>query len=218
MLLKWIVCRVAQQQRDVFSNAQQAWQALAAEPGFLGQCGGWADDQTACILGLWQSAQAHQRFLLEGSHDAIVSASQQMYCLESWSTALLEQVSTMQGRDLDLATALTHATEHALLRIADCTVPRVQQPAFLQAQSSIWLPAMRDASGMLGGSFSTDGGNRFLVATLWESAEHHQRYRAEDLPSLRAQVQTLSALPPDVVGYAIELRPNWMVRDQSELL
>ncbi|MFK5955088.1 MAG: DUF4937 domain-containing protein [Planctomycetota bacterium] len=212
MLLKWIQCQVSDLHHDAFSTAQEAWRGIATEPGFLGQYGGWADAHTACILGLWESAAAQQRFLLEGSHDSIVAANQQMHYMENWSTSLLEQVFPMPGEASDLAVALADAPAGAYLRIADCHIPLTQQPSFLIAQESIWLPAMRDASGMLGGGFYSDAGDHFLVATLWESADHHQRYQTEDLPGLRAQVQALQALPSSMSGYAIQLHPSWTVK------
>ncbi|MDA0666434.1 MAG: DUF4937 domain-containing protein [Planctomycetota bacterium] len=147
MLIKWIVCQVAKANTEAFSVSQEAWSGIHAEPGFIGQAGGWNDSKTACVLGLWESAEAQNQFLQDGQHDAIVKASNQMSLLKSWSTTLFEQRYPMPGRFPDLQTALASAPETAFLRVADCWVPPEQKQVFLRAQESTWLPAMQKAKG-----------------------------------------------------------------------
>lgn len=211
MLLKWILCHVAKENLEAFSIAQEAWCDLRGEPGFLGQCGGWSDRKTACVVGLWESAEAQNKFLQDGQHDAIVKASDQMAYLKSWTTTLLEQRFSMPGRFSDLREALTAAPEGAFLRVADCWVPPEQKTAFLDAQKTTWLPAMQQANGMLGGSFCDDGFGRFLVVTLWQSEKHHMRYSEEDLPKLLQRVQEKHAVPHRLRGYAFPLNERWAV-------
>ena len=211
MLLKWIVCRVAKENAEAFSVAQEAWQGMQTEPGFLGQCGGWSDGKTACIVGLWTSAEAQNAFLQDGQHDAIVKASNQMALLKSWTTTLLQQRFPMPGRYADLQQALAAAPEGALLRVADCWVPPDQKTTFLKEQESTWLPAMQKADGMLGGSFCADGVGRFMVVTLWQSEKHHTRYVEEDLPKLLKRVSEKQAVPHRLNGYTCSLNANWVV-------
>lgn len=211
MLLKWIVCQVAKESTKAFSEAQEAWSDVQSEPGFLGQAGGWSDRKTACIVGLWESAEAQNKFLQEGQHDAIVKASDQMSLLKSWTTTLLEQSFPMQGRYVDLESALAKAPQSAFLRVADCWVPPDQKQDFFNAQESTWLPAMQNAQGMLGGCFCEDGAGRFLVVTLWESEKHHTRYVEEDLPKLLQQASEKDAVPHRLKGYAFPLQGSWAV-------
>ncbi|PCJ52892.1 MAG: hypothetical protein COA70_10830 [Planctomycetota bacterium] len=212
MLLKWIVCQVAKQDHDAFAVSQEAWKGMANEPGFLGQCGGWKDAKTACILGLWENAEAQHKFLTEGSHDSILSGSQQGEVLKSWTTTLLEQRFPMPGQFPDLQSALDSAPEAAFLRVADCWVPPEQKGAFLKAQESTWLPAMQKANGMLGGAFCSDDVGRFMVVTLWQSEKHHQRYAEEDLPKLLKRISEKEAVPHRLKGYAFPLQRSWTVR------
>ena len=184
---------------------------MFTEPGFLGQCGGWKDPKTACILGLWSDAEAQGKFLLEGRHDSILSESQQGEVLKSWTTTLLEQHSPMPGQFQDLQTALGSAPKSAFLRIADCWVPPELKDSFLEAQASTWLPAMQKAKGMLGGAFCSDGVGRFLVATLWQSEKHHLRYADDDLPRLIERANQKDAVPHRLNGYSFPLHQSWTV-------
>ena len=211
MLLKWIVCQIKKQDHDAFSTSQEGWSGMAKEPGFLGQCGGWKDAKMACVLGLWTDAEAQRKFLVEGSHDSILSASQQGKVLQSWTTTLLEQRFPMPGQFPNLQVALSAAPATAFLRVADCWVPPEQNDAFLEAQKSTWLPAMQKAKGMLGGAFCADGVGRFMVVTLWHSEKHHQAYAEDDLPKLLKRVREKEAVPHRLKGYAFPLQPSWTV-------
>jgi heme-degrading monooxygenase HmoA len=219
MLLKWIRCQVEPEQTASFARAQEAWAPLTRVEGFLGQCGGWQAQQgnpaLACILGIWESRERQEAFLHHGIHDAIVEGSRQLKTLSSWETVLLDVVHPMPGEFPDLALALQQAPASAILRIADCHVLLDQQPAFLQTQREIWLPAMRQADGMLGGCFATDHDGRFLVTTLWRDASCHRQYAQERLPGLRDQVTRLDALPEDLSGYAFPLESAWHVKPPS---
>ncbi len=77
-ILKEILCEVDPALREAFSRAQEAWNALSGVEGFLGQIGGWLEEEPnrACILALWSDEPSYRAFL-GGVHDAIVSRSSQ---------------------------------------------------------------------------------------------------------------------------------------------
>jgi hypothetical protein len=166
----------------------------------------------ACILGIWESRDHQVAFLRHGIHDAIVQDSRQLENLSSWETALLDEIHPMPGEGPDLVFALQEAPDSAFLRVADCRVPPNRHPAFLEAQRGVWLPAMRQAEGMLGGCFAADRAGRFLIATLWRDASSHRRYAQDQLPGLRDRVGHRNALPQDLSGYGFPLENAWLVK------
>lgn len=213
MLWKLIRCVPKAGEQKAFSAAQEAWRSIRREPGFGGQCGGWltVDQVEAWMLGLWQDRAAHEHFLKEGSHDAIVAGSGQLETLEDWSTDLLEQQEIMPGEHGDLPSALELAPPTAFLRLADCQVPAAQQDAFRTTQTELWLPTMGQAPGMLGGGYAWDGADRFVVATLWRDAQAHQAYVAQHLPDLRAEAKARGAYPETMSGRLVPLESRWTV-------
>lgn len=85
MILKEILCWVRQGQRQAFSQAQEAWLPLLQAEGFLGQLGGWCeqDPQLAILLGVWRDDSCYQAFMAaDGLHDQIVAASSQLETIE----------------------------------------------------------------------------------------------------------------------------------------
>ncbi|MGB0953569.1 MAG: DUF4937 domain-containing protein [Planctomycetota bacterium] len=213
MLWKLIRCVPKKGAREAFAASQEAWRAIRREPGFGGQCGGWTntEQEEAWVLGLWQDRAAQERFLEHGSHDAVVGASGQLKTLESWSADLFEQQEAMPGEHGDLKVALDLAPPTALLRLADCHVPKERQELFRQTQTDLWLPAMAQAEGMLGGGYAWDGAERFLVATLWRDTLAHRNYATDHLPRVRAESEQRGAYPEQLTGLQIPLETRWMV-------
>ena len=215
MLLKWIQCEVEADHRQAFNRAQTGWAPIREMEGFLGQCGGWQardqDSSSACILGLWRSPQHHEDFLTTGPHDAIMARNGQGETMRSWRTLLFSTLFAMPGDFPDLVQALEKAPVDAFLRVADCAVSTERSMAFRTAQEQIWLPAMRDSEGMLGGLFSLEEPDRFLVATLWKSEAHHQAYVEGILPGCRERVAAMGGEPDRLTGAAFPLESQWTI-------
>jgi hypothetical protein len=76
MLLKWVRCSVAD--RAAFDEGQRGWSALATEPGFLGQFGGWNGSVEAHVFGLWADTSSYQTFMAE-RHDTIAAGQAGSY-------------------------------------------------------------------------------------------------------------------------------------------
>ncbi|EIJ82078.1 hypothetical protein PB1_04040 [Bacillus methanolicus PB1] len=46
MLIKWIMCNVPENKKEMFSQAQEQWAVLKSLDGFLGRVGGWDTNNT----------------------------------------------------------------------------------------------------------------------------------------------------------------------------
>lgn len=69
MLLKTIFCKVEEEKRELFSDAQEKWRDLQYLDGFHGQFGGWNEEE-ACVYTLWEDRNAYQSFMND-AHDTI---------------------------------------------------------------------------------------------------------------------------------------------------
>ena len=214
--LKWIVCEVEETQRLAFSAAQEQWSSMLGQSGLVGQFGGWdrvplegQQASRAGVLGLWENQKSLEAFMApQGLHDQIYAANQQGATMRSCKVSLFHELFPMAGAFPSLRAAAREAT---WLRVASCRVSDAAYLSFLEAQRQIWLPGMRAAPGMLGGSFAGDGSDGFLVVTLWKSEDDHAHYRREILPSLRKQVMTMGGFPDSLLGFSIRLEPRWNI-------
>ena len=122
MLVKWIVCEVAPESRDTFSQAQEQWRRLEGVDGFRGQFGGWDTRNTsqschiACIVGLWRDSDLYRDFM-SNVHDPIVAASGRAATYISAATALFELQFDIPGSRANLRYAIS---DSQFLRVADC--------------------------------------------------------------------------------------------------
>jgi hypothetical protein len=77
---------------------------------------------------------------------------------------------------------------------------------FENVQKEIWLPGMRNSSGMLGGKFSRSAKNtsRYLVSTFWNSLENHDDYVENKLLKLKALADVNNDID-SIIGRQIKL-------------
>ncbi|MEU6235440.1 DUF4937 domain-containing protein [Kitasatospora sp. NPDC047058] len=204
---KWIGCSVPGGRRGRFSAAQGAWSVISDQHGLAGQVGGW-DPATgrACLLGLWDDADAYGRFMRE-RHDAVVAETRQGEICTAIETATGAVVLEMTGDAGGLPRALEAA---ALLRVADCRLRPGVEEHFLDVQRRVWAPGMAEAGGMLGGVVIRFDAHRYLVATLWSGAAAHAHYSAEHLPALRERAAP-EADVLSVAGHVLPLETAWRV-------
>ena len=211
MWLKWIRCEVEEDRRADFHRGQCAWSALAPTAGFVAQVGGWdrRKEGTAGILALWRDEQALADFMVEGGvHDRIYADSGQAGSFRASQVAAYAPLFAMPGARGTLQSALKEAR---LLRIAQCRLEEVDHEVFVEVQREIWLPAMRDTPGMLGGLFAEDGSDGYLVVTAWQHADFHQAYCEERLPGLRERVKERGGFPDQLDGFSLDLEEAWRV-------
>lgn len=210
MLIKWIVCRVPAASREAFARGQAAWGKIAAAEGLVGQVGGFCaqDPEEACVLALWTSRGAYDRFMAH-VHDAVTYRNEQARAYERIEVTLGASLLRMPGACPSLAEALRRA---AALRVADCRIRPAAREHFVDMQLTTWAPGMAAADGMLGGAFSVaeDDPRRFLVTTLWAGEEAHAAYARDVLPGLRATASVDDDLER-IVGRLVRLEPTWRV-------
>lgn len=214
MLLKWIVCEVAEEDREAFSVAQRSWAALRSVDGFLGQVGGWNVKSAgqACIVGLWADVGAYERFMRE-VHDSVFETSGQARTYRTIQVLLVDVLLDIEGSRPKLGAVLG---DGGLLRVADCVLHPGRAAHFLEMQTSVWNPAMAAAGGMLAGVFGSVGreADHYLVCTMWQDVGVHQAYVDKILPAL----QERAAIGLDlrhITGHMVEVEPSWRVMPRS---
>lgn len=206
MFTKWISCGIPDPYSAEFAAAQAGWSVIQDAPGLLGQVGGWAaSGSVALILGLWSDQRAYDRFMAE-RHDEVLRSSAQASTYTSIEIATGESLLTMPGSAASPSDAILSSR---VLRVADCTVRAGHEEHFTAVQENIWAPAMRTA-GMRGGLFSHLGGQRYLVTTFWPDSVSHERYTANDVPSLRRSAAVDEDLE-HIAGHVVALEPSWQV-------
>lgn len=210
MLLKWIVCDVADDDRAAFSKAQASWAVLRTVDGFLGQAGGWNTKVPgqACIVGLWSDAAAYELFMRD-VHDRIFEGSGQVRTYRAIRVLLVDVLLDIAGSVPTLGSVLG---DGGLLRVADCALNPGRAAHFEDMQTTVWNPAMAAAGGMLAGAFGCvrEEADHYLVCTLWENAAVHQAYVDKFLPALQARAEIGLDLRR-ITGHVVAVEPSWRV-------
>lgn len=173
MLIKSIFCKVNSDQKGLFSERQQEWQAISSTEGFLGQIGGWSvkDPLTACIFAFWENQAAYQYFMDE-VHDRIFFSSGQK---ETYISIQIDRYQAIPGSQLDIDSILLQA-------------------GFIRASFLDGIEkGMKEAAGMLGGVLAVSQKNpqQFLAFTGWKNEGAYQKYMAEHLSDLTSNIQLI---------------------------
>ncbi|MGK5506750.1 YdbC family protein [Brevibacillus formosus] len=168
MLIKWITCKVSESQKQSFSLAQEKWRPLEGIEGFLGQIGGWNQDQPleACILAFWENIHHYQSFM-EKEHDPIFHQSGQSETYEAILVELFSKSDDRQVRGI----------------LEDIAASQILHVAHVEEKGEF-----PEAEGMLGGVVgqSLKNSNQYVKASLWKheqlpssevsAVENGQRY------------------------------------------
>jgi len=196
--------------KEAFSIAQSQWNKIANSPGLIGQFGGWdtLEKKSACIVSLWQDQKCYDHFMTN-IHDEIASKNNQSSTYDELEICFFDTLYPMPGKFPDLKSAIS---DGVYLRVADCYVKEAQALHFENIQKTIWIPAMKQSEGMLGGSFNlqNNGAKRYLVTTLWDNEKDHSLYTKEKVPELRKKANVADDLEK-IVGRLIKLEPSWLV-------
>lgn len=184
MIIKRIICKVKESEREMFYEHQKQWKPLSKVKGFIGQIGGWNNQQqlTACIYSFWESEIEYQEFM-EKEHDQIFVHSGQESTYESINVSLFEEKLSIPGLEDNIVAVIRKSN---YIRIALSQVKQHKLKHFVEIQEKVWNAEMQKTEGMLGGTFSTHQkqNNEFLVLTGWESADCHQNYMKDNFPEL----------------------------------
>lgn len=205
MLLKTIYCKVEEEKKDLFSKAQEKWQAIQHLDGFHGQFGGWYEDE-ACVFTLWEDRSAYQSFI-NGAHDTIYLNSNQEDTFLSCEIELFQTLYDITNTPLKDV-----VTEGSFVRVAICDVKVEQEKQFLHKQETIWNKGMKKAKGMIGGAVgkSLKTGNRYIVLTYWKDGMAHQSYVEEIFPELYKLANIHEDLE-DIRGKQAICKEEWLV-------
>ncbi|MFJ8414053.1 DUF4937 domain-containing protein [Bacillus paramycoides] len=205
MLLKTIFCKVEEEKREMFSEAQEKWRDLQHLDGFHGQFGGWNEDE-ACVYTLWEDRNAYQSFMND-AHDTIFLNSNQegtyIFCnIEMFQT--LYDITETPLKDV--------ITQGSFVRVAICDVKEGKEKHFSFIQETIWNKGMENANGMLGGVVgkSLKNENRYIVLTYWKNEMAHQNYVEEIFPELYKLANTHEDIE-EIKGKQVVCKEEWLV-------
>ncbi|MDO7485018.1 YdbC family protein [Peribacillus frigoritolerans] len=196
MLMKWIKCQVNEENKRSFSKAQEGWGELRHCVGFIGQTGGWNRNEPheAGILSVWKDIHCYQRFM-KHQHDEIFGKSDQGSTYTNISVDIFESISNIGTTDIT-----AFFGKGKLLQVADCSVEKDKRTRFEQVLIEV------GSKGMLSGAFGKRQNGRYLVASLWDNEDSHQRYADKELPALINESGV-----KDISVSLIELHPKWAV-------
>ncbi|MDM5239168.1 DUF4937 domain-containing protein [Bacillus cereus] len=205
MLLKTIFCKVEEEKREMFSDAQEKWRDLQHLDGFHGQFGGWNEDE-ACVYTLWEDRGAYQSFM-NGAHDIIYLNSNQKDTFLSCEIELFQTLYDIA--DTPLKDVIKQGS---FVRVAICDVKQQKENQFLHKQETIWDKEMEKIKGMLGGVVgkSLKHENRYIVLTYWKDEIAHERYMKEIFPGLY-QLANINEYVESINGKKIIRKEEWSV-------
>ncbi|MGB8320789.1 MAG: DUF4937 domain-containing protein [Ignavibacteriaceae bacterium] len=210
MYIKWIICRVKENEKQYFSRAQEKWARTSETNGFIAQTGGWnlINKNEACIISFWKNKELYEIFMRD-LHVEIIKDNKQTNTYNEIFVEYFRSIFSMEG----VAGTLKEAVQKGnILRIADCLVKPEKIKHFEKMQSEIWLPGMRGSKGMLGGTFSKNEQNnlRYLVSTLWDNKQNHTDYSEKKIPLLKVQSDVVNDIS-DINGKIIIIEETWKI-------
>lgn len=209
MYIKLIKCHVVPENKVQFSKAQEKWRLISGTQGFIGQIGGWENQNStnAYIIGFWESKKDLDRFMDE-EHDKLLSNNHQDEYYSKIEVNFFQELIDMAGESTDIRDAIGKSK---VIRIADCILRPNRKEHFIKIQNEVWYPGMKRVEGMLGGSFGVcNSKNRYLVITLWSSIEHHKRYMNEEFHHLLSKVNLADDIEK-ISGSMMILEDEWNV-------
>ncbi|PGM53698.1 DUF4937 domain-containing protein [Bacillus cereus] len=205
MLLKTIFCKVEEEKREMFSEAQEKWRDLQHLDGFHGQFGGWNEDE-ACVYTLWEDRNAYHSFMND-AHDTIFLNSNQE---GTYISCNIEMFQTLY--DITETPLKDVITQGSFVRVAICDVKEGKEKYFSFIQETIWNKGMENANGMLGGVVgkSLKNENRYIVLTYWKNEMAHQNYVEEIFPELYKLANTHEDIE-EIKGKQVVCKEEWLV-------
>ena len=174
MYIKWIVCQVDKEKRQVFSDAQEKWKETAKVTGFIGQTGGWdlKNSTQACIISFWDS-KVHLNNFMKNVHDHIFDVNKQAQTYGSIKINYFNNKLKINGNSESLSNAIKMAK---LLSIEDCTVKPEKSDHFEKVRKSILIQDMNESTEFLYGTLSKSVENTpyYLVSTFWDDIVNYK--------------------------------------------
>ncbi len=213
-LIKWIVCEVAPEKRDIFDRILGNWGLVSMAEGFVAQLGGFAQGHQAplrgCILGLWRDVASYQAFM-GGLHDRLAAPHSEQKSYDAITVRLGHPSQEAHGVGNFMDAAQRSGTGE-LLRVARCQLKSGCQESFLRKQREIWNPGMAETRACLAALTMRDNTDpsTWFVLSLWRSEQAHEAYRRDQLPVLQERAQPMNEIA-EIEGWIVPLEPTWLV-------
>lgn len=101
MLIKIIKCRVREDSKDFFHQAQTKWTELKKATGFIAQVGGWnlENSNEAIIIGFWESRKDYISFMSE-THDKILDINKQSTSYENIEVCIWMTENVLDSKEI----------------------------------------------------------------------------------------------------------------------
>ncbi|TMU85072.1 DUF4937 domain-containing protein [Bacillus sp. BHET2] len=210
MIIKRIICKVIEDQKVAFHENQKQWSSLSKEKGFIGQVGGWSNEEplTACIYAFWESQEDYDYFMNE-VHDEIFVPSDQGSTYSSIDVRLFDERGSIFRNESELNSVLWKS-EYIRVTLAKVREDRLDH--FVEMQQKVWSPGMGKSEGMLGGvySFSQNEKGLFLTLSGWENEVCHHMYVKNRYPRL-VEAAKLMEDAEGIVGEGFKVEDEWRV-------
>lgn len=206
MLLEWTVCRVPEDRRAAFDDAQRGWRRIRYAEGFVVQVGGYVvgEPETACVLSVWRDA-SHRQLFEEALREVVAHPPnttdgpprQRRY----------QVVARTPGQRPRLHEALSAAK---LLRAIELRVR--EHVAFARSQLDVWTQGLASAKGMFGGAWGRREGREREVLAIsgWQDEELHTMFVDHHLGAIRAESDRASQVESEDLRLLI-LEQEWTV-------
>ena len=211
MYIKWMVCQVDNEKRQVFSDAQEKWQETAKVTGFLGQTGGWdlKNSTQANIISFWDNKVYLDNFM-KNVHDRVFDSNKQAKTYESIKTNYFNNKLKIKGNSESLSTVIKISK---LLSIEDYTVKPEKSDHFEKVQKSILMLGMNESKGFLYGALSNSAENtpNYLISTFWDDLESYHNDMNNKLPDFQEK-ESLHQNIETVKVRQIALVDSWKIK------
>lgn len=181
-IVKWIVCKVVDGNKEKFDEAQREWSKLFGANGFIGQVGGWGfspEDElnNACILGYWETRELYCNFMCK-LHDQITDKSKQENTYQQSTVEIFETKHFLCGK---LGPTLKFCKEVTYIHVSRYTISRNECETFLEKLNTNWLPIMESNGLLCGscGSYSSEVNDidYWLIITFWDTLDSYNLYK-----------------------------------------
>lgn len=174
-----MLCNVAEDRNQQFSDAQEKWNKTIKANGFIAQAGGWDLENKACIISLWDNKESLDYFM-KNLHNEIVDRNQQDETYDSIDITHYDSMFEIKGRSGSLGPAIKISK---LLQIVNYRVKKDKMENFEKAQKDFGLSLIKQSKGMLGGILSkaVDNTPNYLMLIFWNTMVNYNNYVSKEL-------------------------------------
>ncbi len=209
MFIKWIVCEVPYAFRREFSKAQEKWSRIKEVKGFIGQAGGWdeQDGNDACILSLWRDPDSHEYFM-KRTHDIIFFDTHQSRYYNRLDIQFFELMYEMIPPMSPIASALIDAK---MLRV-DIFKSEHTGRGQIEQLSNTWMIDMKNKREILIGAFLRNIANpsELMLVSFWKSGHSHKRSLDEIFPALKIMIRNTASFT-HLKSRQVHLQEYWKI-------